>query len=67
MQISTNPSWTIENLKARIDPPPIPRIKTATEDANKCDIIKIKMLRNPDPDNSDTYELKIAKYENIKT
>ena len=50
-------------MQAYIEPPPIPLIKKETDDASKCDIIKIKMLWNPSDVDSEMYELNIATFE----
>ena len=52
--------WISAEVQARIKPPPIPLIKKETDDVSECDIIKIKMCRNPTDANSEMYKLKIV-------
>ena len=53
-------------MKADIDLPTPPLIKVKTDYVKWCSIIKIKMHRDPEPAVLQTYELKIATYENDK-
>ena len=66
MNIHTKPVWLRVDVQAHIYPPPIPLIKSVTENVNKYDIIKIKMRQNPESADSDTYKLNIATFDNRK-
>ena len=56
------PAWLSAELQARIEPPLITMIKKETEGVITCDIINIKMRRNPSDVDSETYELKITTF-----
>ena len=66
MKIHTKPAWLSVDVQAHIYPPLIPLIKSVKEDVNKCDVIKTKISQNPESANSETYELKIDTFDNIK-
>ena len=61
--MNISPLWISAEVQARIKPPPIPIIRKETDDVSECDIIKIKMRRNPSDADSETYGLKIAIFE----
>ena len=58
------PVWLSAEVQARIKQPLIPLINKETENVSECDIIKINMHWDLSNANSETYELKIATFEN---
>ena len=66
MKIHTNPAWISANVQELLEPSLILLTKSAAEDIKECDIFKIKMCRNPELADSDTYEINIATFENGK-
>ena len=61
-----NPNWLSADVQAHIEPPPIPLNRAAADTVKECDIIKIKMRRDPASATSDMYKLKIEMFENGK-
>ena len=61
--MNISPVLLSAEVQARIEPLPIPIVKKKPNEANKYDIIKIKMLRNPSDAKSEIYELKIITFE----
>ena len=54
------------DVQARIEPPTIPLNRTVTDNMKGCDIIRIKMRWDPESYMSETYELNIDTFENVK-
>ena len=61
-----NPNWLSSDVQSHIDPPQIPLNRAAPENTKECDIIKIKMCRDPASATLETYELKISTFDNGK-
>ena len=66
MEIHANPAWLNMDVQSLIEIPPIPLIKEVAEDVNKCDIIKIRLLRKLASSVSETYKLNISTFKNSK-
>ena len=64
MKLVSNSNCLSANVQEFIDTSPIPMIKAEDEEEKSSNIIKIKMRRNPASDVSETYELKIAMFNN---
>ena len=63
---TSGPTWISAEVQASIKPPPIPLIKKEPDDVNGYDINKIKMCWNLYGADSETYELKIVKFEQVQ-
>ena len=61
-----NSKWLNADFQAHIELLPIPLIKATSGKLEECNIIKIKMRRDPASATSETYELKFQTYENGK-
>ena len=61
-----NNRWLNADAQACIEPPPIPLIRLTSEKLEECNIIKIKMRRDPASATSKTYDLKFQTFENVK-
>ena len=59
-----SPVWISAEVQARIKTLPIPLIKKEADYVRECDIIKIKKRQDPFDANSETYDIKIATFEN---
>ena len=64
MKIAQSHNCLSTDVQALIEPPPIPLIKVDLEEERASNIIKVKMRRNPALAASETYELKMATFEN---
>ena len=60
------PKWINTYVQARINTPPIPPIKTISENLEEYNIIKINMRQDLASATSNTYELKVQTLENGK-
>ena len=58
-----NPNWLSTHFQARSNTPSIPINRAVAETVNKCDIIKIKMIRDPAAADSETCDLKISMFK----
>ena len=61
-----NTKWVNTDIQARIKTLPILIIRSVAENAEECNIINIKMRRDPALATSKTYELKFSTFENGK-
>ena len=59
-----NTRWLNANVQDLINPPLIPVIRSASEKVVECNIIKIKMIRDPELDTSKTYDIKVPTFKN---
>ena len=64
MKNISNPNWISADVQARGEPPTIPLIKAETEEEKASKTIKVKMRQNPDSAASETYNMKMATFEN---
>ena len=61
-----SPAWLSAELEAQMDSLPIPVMKKEIDDVSDCDTINIKIRRNLSDAESETYELKIVKFDHVQ-
>ena len=62
----SNPNYISAYFQAHIYPQSIPLIMAVTKNDKECEIINIKMRRDPASATSKTYNLKFPTFENVK-
>ena len=60
------PKWINTYVQAHSKPPPIPLIRSVTLKIVECNIVNIKMFRDPVSATSKTYDLKFPTFKNCK-
>ena len=66
MKLQIDLNWISADLQARINLPPIMLAKQEEPEELTCDIIKLKIRRNPASAWPETYKFKMTVFENFK-